>query len=312
MNARFLNAVATHHEVMAGGLPSQPLDFPPPTFTKVNRVNASIYNPDVDDEIVVPDVIYEVRPDGGPPERAYWIGRQLKRAIYGCVCSCSVLKLREGGWAGPHGNSLWELTPELAAVKIIDLDVVRNKKDTENGIAEDPIKEVAAMQYHSRDGAEPNVLPCWDVFKDEHYIYMCMPLCSKGELFEYVKRNGKFDEAVAKYWFKQLLNVSRLFFSYVVSIFLISQLLLVHVINQALVGLQKRGITHRDISLENILIDENTHALVIDLGMCLRVPYNSHNGHDAKSDSTLDALRLPLVRQGRCGKPVRDITPNIL
>lgn len=205
MDPAFLNAVATHQEVMAGGLPAQPLEFPSPIFSYANRVNASVYNPDVDEEVVVPNVIYELRPDGQPPTRAYWIGRKLKKAIYGCVCSCTVLKIREGGWAGPNGDSLWELTPELAAVKIIDLEVVRNKKDN---LAEDPIKEVSAMQYHSEDGTGANVLPCWDVFKDEHYIYMCMPLCSRGELFDYVRRNGRFDESVAKYWFKQLLNVS--------------------------------------------------------------------------------------------------------
>ena len=60
---------------------------------------------------------------------------------------------------------------------------------------------------------------------------------------------------------------------------------------QALISLQKKGITHRDISLENILINENTHALVIDLGMCLRVPFKSPYG-----------LRSLLLPKGRCGK----------
>ena len=205
----FLNAIATHEEVMASGLPASPLDFPSPTFSNANRVNACVYNPLVDDEIIVPNIIYEVTPDGQPPKRAYWIGRELRKAIYGCVCSCSILKVREGGWAGPGGNSLWELTDELAAVKIIDLEVIRNKRKEKS--AEDPIKEVAAMQYISREGPQPNVLPCWDVFKDEQYVYMCMPLCSRGELFEYVKWNGRFDESVAKYWFKQLLSVSVIF-----------------------------------------------------------------------------------------------------
>lgn len=206
MDPRFLNAVACHDDIMSCGLPARPLDFQPPTFMGVNRVNAIVYNPEVDDEVIVPNVIYEIRADGGPPARAYWIGRKLKDAIYGCVCSCSVLKVREGKWAGPHGNSVWELTPELAAIKIIDLDVVQRK--LRYGVPENPIKEVAAMQYCSQGGAEPNVLPCWDVFRDEHYIYMCMPLCTKGELFGFVKKNGRFDEGIARYWFKQLLSVS--------------------------------------------------------------------------------------------------------
>ena len=68
--------------------------------------------------------------------------------------------------------------------------------------------------------------------------------------------------------------------------------------HQGLISLRRQGITHRDLSLENILIDENTHALVIDLGMCLRVPFSSPD------DSRSGSLRLPLPPQGICGKPV--------
>lgn len=72
----------------------------------------------------MPNVFYEIRPDGLPPHRAYWVGRKLKKAIYGCVRSCTVLRVRDGGWAGPNGNSSWEITSEMAAVKIIDLNLV--------------------------------------------------------------------------------------------------------------------------------------------------------------------------------------------
>lgn len=36
--------------------------------------------------------------------------------------------------------------------------------------------------------------------------------------------------------------------------------------------LQKSGICHRDMSLENLLVHQNG-ALIIDMGMCLRIPY---------------------------------------
>ncbi|KAL7519989.1 hypothetical protein ACHAWX_004747 [Stephanocyclus meneghinianus] len=274
--------MASYQDVLSSGPPSQPLEFPAPIFSEVTRVNAFVYNPDTNEEIIVPNIFYEVHSDGRAPSRAYWVGRKLKKAIYGCVCSCTVLKVREGGWAGPHGNSIWELTSVLAAVKIIDLNKVRDLKGKHK---EDPMKEVAAMQFLSTDGGVPNVLPCWDLFRDEKYIYMCMPYCSSGELFGYVQRSGRFEEPIARYWFKQLLN--------------------------ALIGLQKRGICHRDISLENILIHENTHALVIDLGMCLRVPYASPLGCNIVCDSTAGTLRMPFVPQGQCGKP-NYISPEVL
>lgn len=203
--AHLQNSAATFDEISTYGKPSNPINFPDPQFSVVTRVNASVHNPTTNEEAVVPNVFYEVRPDGMPPPRAYWVGRKLKKAIYGCVRSCTVLRVRPGGWAGPHGNSMFEITPEMAAVKIIDLQLV---SELQGRHIEDPLKEVAAMQYLCKNGAQPNVLPCWDLFKDSKYIYLVMPFCSSGELYGYVERNGRFQEPVAKYWFRQLLNVS--------------------------------------------------------------------------------------------------------
>ena len=144
--AHLQNTAATFDEISSCGKPSIPLDFPDPVFSSVTRVNASVLNPTTNEESVVPNVFYAIRPDGMPPPRAYWIGRKLKKAIYGCVRSCTVLKVREGGWAGSHGNSQWEITSEMAAVKIIDLEAVQELRGSH---IEDPIKEVAAMQFLS-------------------------------------------------------------------------------------------------------------------------------------------------------------------
>ena len=204
--AHLQNTAATFDEISSCGKPSIPLDFPDPVFSSVTRVNASVLNPTTNEESVVPNVFYAIRPDGMPPPRAYWIGRKLKKAIYGCVRSCTVLKVREGGWAGSHGNSQWEITSEMAAVKIIDLEAVQELRGSH---IEDPIKEVAAMQFlSSQNNVIQNVMPCWDLFKDEKYIYLVMPFCSSGELFTQVERNGRFQESIARFWFKQLLNVS--------------------------------------------------------------------------------------------------------
>lgn len=141
------------------------------------------------------------------------------------------------------------------------------------------------MQFICRDGAQPNVLPCWDLFSDNKYIYLVMPFCSSGELFNLVERSGRFEEPVAKFWFRQLLN--------------------------GLHHLQKKGVCHRDISLENVLVDENTKALVIDLGMCIRIPFNSPNGGNAVCDASARTLRKLILPQGQCGKP-NYISPEIL
>ena len=84
-----------------------------------------------------------------------WIGRKLKKAIYRCVRSCTVLKLREGGWQGPGAGGCWEVTSEMAAVKIMDWNAVNELRGKH---MEDPMKEVSAMQYIAQDGPHENVL----------------------------------------------------------------------------------------------------------------------------------------------------------
>ena len=49
-------------------------------------------------------------------------------------------------------------------------------------------------------------------------------------------------------------------------------------------NLQHVGICHRDMSLENLLVHESG-ALIIDMGMCLRIPYHS-NIEDAPAPDT--------------------------
>jgi serine/threonine protein kinase len=73
---------------------------------------------------------------------------------------------------------------------------------------EDPQKEVAAMQFVSQDGTHPHVMGTLDVLQDEEYLLMFMPFCSSGDLFGFVQQAGRFPEPMARYWFKQILEVS--------------------------------------------------------------------------------------------------------
>jgi serine/threonine protein kinase len=62
------------------------------------------------------------------------------------------------------------------------------------------------------------------------------------------------------------------------------------------------------MSLENILVDEYTRSVVIDLGMCLRVPYD--NCGDI-GDVSCGGLRRLIKALIPCGKP-NYISPEIL
>lgn len=196
-------------------------------------------------------------------DRAYWIQRTLREAIYGRVLFATVLRRRNPQTQHPPGNSInadWEVTSEFCAVKEMSRQLIRKERDR---LAEDPIKEVGAMQYLKRwhdykDGNAPagsipskqailetHVMMPLDLLSDDRNLYSVMPYCDGGELFERLDMNERFAEDEARYWMHQVLT--------------------------GLENLQSAGVCHRDLSLENLLVHQNG-ALIIDLGMCLRVP----------------------------------------
>jgi serine/threonine protein kinase len=63
-----------------------------------------------------------------------------------------------------------------------------------------------------------------------------------------------------------------------------------------------QGVCHRDLSLENVLVDGD-RCMIIDMGMCLRVPYgDARRGGDAVTDVTRGTRRRLMKPQGVCGK----------
>jgi serine/threonine protein kinase len=214
-----------------------------------------------------------------PYEDAYWLQRTIREAIYGRVLIAWALRRLT--------STLWALTDEIIAVKEMSWHHIRKERFR---LAEDPVQEVSAMQFLKQQFSEQrllhgngsnnggrattttttttratsssttttttaastlmhdvNVLLPRDILSDQRYLYSVMPYCNGGELFERLDlRNERFSEPEARYWMDQLLN--------------------------GLSHLQNVGVCHRDISLENILVHDDTISLIIDLGMCVRYP----------------------------------------
>lgn len=72
--------------------------------------------------------------------------------------------------------------------------------------------------------------------------------------------------------------------------------------SQALFHLQKKGVCHRDISLENLLLDEADRAVLIDTGMSLRVPYTDPCNYGCVADVSAGTSRRLMKAQGQGGK----------
>ena len=153
------------------------------------------------------------------------------------------------------------------------------------------VAEASALQYVGN--YHGNVLGCLEVLHDAEYMYIVMPYCSGGDLYSMVRKGGckpqkhiaavkaapsssslssgmvrnssdkslgttitshsnistntsRPEEMQARIWFRQLLK--------------------------ALLHLQKKGICHNDLTLENLLLDENNNLVLIDFGRAIRVP----------------------------------------
>ena len=164
--------------------------------------------------------------------RAYWIQRTIREAIYGRVWLAIVLKKRDAQQAAMDAAE-WQVTGEFCAVKEMSWQHIRKER---NRLAEDPIKEVSAMQYLKRWHAytrqtknnqssqqqqtdptaeafrivlETNIMMPLDLLTDDKNLYSIMPYCNGGELFERLDMDERFTEGEARYWMYQVLNVSQ-------------------------------------------------------------------------------------------------------
>eukprot|EP00542_Grammatophora_oceanica_P021502 CAMPEP_0194051396 /NCGR_PEP_ID=MMETSP0009_2-20130614/40248_1 /TAXON_ID=210454 /ORGANISM="Grammatophora oceanica, Strain CCMP 410" /LENGTH=412 /DNA_ID=CAMNT_0038698453 /DNA_START=270 /DNA_END=1508 /DNA_ORIENTATION=- len=222
-------------------------------------------------------------------ERAYWLQRTIREAIYGRVLYAVVLERRP-----IQGD--WTVTGTACAIKEMSWQHIRKERDR---LAEDPIKEVSAMAYLKQwyssqkeqtvDSAEAsfdamedtNIMMPLDLLSDDRHLYSIMPFCDGGELFERLDLNERFSEGEARYWMFQVLN--------------------------GLENMQRAGICHRDMSLENLLVHKDG-CLIIDMGMCLRVPYTNGGTGDALTES-FDNLALNGKRNTIPFEKVDNISP---
>lgn len=168
----------------------------------------------------------ELLDDDPQPQLAYWIQRTIREAIYGRVLLALILEKKSD-------DNVWKVTGQRCAVKELDWQHIRKNRDR---LAEDPIKEVSAMQYFKewfasrsqmrktepvsvttddidvvdesfRNMLKTNVMLPLDLLSDERYLYSITPFCSGGELFELLDMNERFTENESRYWMLQVLNV---------------------------------------------------------------------------------------------------------
>ncbi|KAG5552840.1 hypothetical protein RHGRI_010822 [Rhododendron griersonianum] len=117
------------------------------------------------------------------------------------------------------------------AVKIID-----KEKVFKVGLIEQIKREISLMRLVKH----PNVVQLYEVMATKSKIYFVIEYVKGGELFNRVAK-GKLKEDVARRYFQQLIS--------------------------AVDFCHSRGVYHRDLKLENLLLDENGNLKVSDFGL---------------------------------------------
>lgn len=89
--------------------------------------------------------------------------------------------------------------------------------------------------------AHPHIISIYEVFENTEKIVIVMEYASKGDLYDYVCDRQRVSESQARHFFRQIVSA-------------------VHYCH-------RNGIVHRDLKLENILLDENGNIKIADFGL---------------------------------------------
>lgn len=148
-------------------------------------------------------------------------------------------------------------------------------------------REIAIL----REISHPNITRLHEMVETEKHIGIILEYASGGELFDYILNNRYLKDNTAKRLFAQLISG---------------------------VGyLHKKGIVHRDLKLENLLLDRNRNMIISDFGFANtfdpsdelgeEVEYNLAN-RDYVKQKGLDKVAAKGFRRGdlmqtSCGSP---------
>ena len=125
------------------------------------------------------------------------------------------------------------LTGRVVAIKSF------NKKTlSANG---DNMKKILSETDLMKKMNHPNVTKILEMFEDDGYILIAMEYINGGNLFSFVKKRRKLSEKTAKFLFRQIIL--------------------------GIKHIHSKKIVHRDIKLENILIDLNNNIKICDFGI---------------------------------------------
>lgn len=133
------------------------------------------------------------------------------------------------GWSKTTGSNE---VPKQVAIKLIRRDTVPKNSDKEVKI----YREINALKHLTH----PNIVRLEEVLQNSKYIGIVLEYASGGEFYRYIQKKRRLKEHAACRLFAQLISG-------------------VHYMHS-------KGLVHRDLKLENLLLDKNENLLITDFG----------------------------------------------
>ncbi|XP_025098809.1 hormonally up-regulated neu tumor-associated kinase homolog A-like isoform X2 [Pomacea canaliculata] len=151
-------------------------------------------------------------------------------------------------------------TGEKVAVKVID----KKRAKTDPYVRKNLRREGRLLQQVRH----PNVVQLLEVLETEHSYYLVTERCAGGDLMEHIARHKRLEEREVKKFIRQIVS--------------------------AVDYLHRLGIIHRDLKIENLLLDHNSDIKIIDFGL----------SNSIKVSSTTEGLpRAQEYLVTQCGSP---------
>ena len=139
-------------------------------------------------------------------------------------------------------------TGDRVAIKILNREDIKK-----HGLINSVRTEVTSLQ---RLPPHKHIVNLIEVLESKQTLYLVLELVSGGELFDKIKLEGKLNDDVARHYYRQLIS--------------------------ALQFMHERNICHRDLKLENLLVDQDGVLKVTDFGLS-----GLHTGGDEVFKTTL-------------------------
>ncbi|XP_004700169.2 NUAK family SNF1-like kinase 2 [Echinops telfairi] len=125
-----------------------------------------------------------------------------------------------------------ESSGRLVAIKSIRKDRIRDEQDLRHIRRE--IEIMSSLNH-------PHIIAIHEVFENSSKIVIVMEYASRGDLYDYISERQRLRERDARHFFRQIVS--------------------------AVSYCHQNGVVHRDLKLENILLDANGNIKIADFGL---------------------------------------------